>query len=139
MSRRRASPDSPGGGATTAAAGTPYPVDLTRDRRGRTTWIVFLSGPIIWFAHFMVVYLVAEAGCTGDGHGLELFDPPVPRGVTLAATVAAVLACLGVAAWAHRRWRGIGEDLAFPGMLLSLLSALTVLAVGLSAVFLVGC
>lgn len=138
MSRRDRAAEAPGSGASTSAAGTPYPVDLSRDRRARTTWVVFLAGPVIWFGHFMVVYLVAEAGCTGGGHGLELFDPPVPRVLTLVATAAAVLACLGSAAWAHRRWRGDGE-LAFPGMLLSLLSAVTVLGVGLSAAFLVGC
>lgn len=151
----------PGSGATTAAAGTPFPVDLARDRRARTTWAVLLAGPVIWFAHFMVVYLVAEAGCTGDGDGLELFDPPVPQAVTILTTVVAVLACLGCAAWARRRWRANREDipggsevageegggdgggrrpeLAFSGMLLSLLSAVTVLSVGLPALFLRPC
>jgi hypothetical protein len=92
-------------GAATAVDGTAVPVDLGADRRGRRLWILLLAGPVIWFTHFMVVYLVAEAGCTGSGHGLELFDPPVPRTVTLAATAVAFLVC---AAAAHRSlgaWR----------------------------------
>ena len=34
--------------------------------------VVFLGGPVIWFSHFMVVYLVAEAGCTGGGGHVTL-------------------------------------------------------------------
>ncbi|MDQ4145306.1 MAG: hypothetical protein M3198_16505 [Actinomycetota bacterium] len=37
---------------------------------------------------------MAEAGCTGDGPGLQLFDPPVPTIVTLAAAAVAAVACL---------------------------------------------
>ncbi|HZA00218.1 MAG TPA: hypothetical protein VE575_15770, partial [Acidimicrobiales bacterium] len=74
-------------GATTGVGGTPFAVDLAEDRRDRIVWVVFLAGPVTWLAHFVLVYLVAEAGCTGGGPGLEAFDPPVPRAVTLAATV----------------------------------------------------
>ena len=66
---------------------------------------MFLAGPVIWSVHFMLVYLVAEAGCTGDGPGLRVFDPPVPTVVTLAATAVAAAAALGCARWAYRRWR----------------------------------
>jgi uncharacterized protein (DUF2267 family) len=45
---------------------------------------MFVAGPVIWSVHFMLVYLVVEAGCSGDGPGLRLFDPPVPTVVTLA-------------------------------------------------------
>jgi heme/copper-type cytochrome/quinol oxidase subunit 3 len=79
------------------------PVDLAADRRARIIWIIFLAGPVIWFAHFMLVYLVAEAGCTGGGPGLVLFDPPVPVIVTVVATAAAVAACVA-AAWRGYRW-----------------------------------
>lgn len=148
-----------GGGATTAADGTPYGVDISRDRRARVIWGVFLAGPLIWFSHFMVVYLIVEAGCTGDGPGLRLFDPPVPEVATLLATAAAAGACLGFAAWAHRRWReatptpaegdallsggthdgDVEGRLAFAGLLLSLLFFVAVLFVGLPAFFLPAC
>lgn len=139
---------SSGDGSTTAATGTPFAVDVSRDRRARITIVVFLAGPIIWSVHFMLVYLVAEAGCTGDGPGLVLFDPPVPTVVTLAATAVAAVASLIFAAWAYRRWRATprepaadeagdlsggledrnrGGTLAFAGFLLSLLSFVTVL------------
>jgi hypothetical protein len=151
-------PPPPGTGAATAATGTPYPVDLARDRRARLDWLVFLAGPVIWFGHFMVVYLVAEAGCTGGGPGFEVFDPPVPEAFTLVATGAAVVACGAFAVWSWRWWRtetgtsgavadlqGDGGDgggrgsLAFAGLLLSALSALAVVFVGLPAAFLAPC
>lgn len=150
----------PGEGSMTAVDGTPVAVDVSRDRRARIIWAALLAGPIIWFAHFMVVYIVAEAGCTGGGPGLTVFDPPVPTVVTIAATAVAAIACLWAAAWAFRRWRArddrsgtamtddLGADLeqgdrngllAFVGFLLSSLSFLAVLLVGLPALVLPAC
>lgn len=144
----------PESGALTAPEGTPVAVDITRDLRARDTWVVLLAGPVIWFAHFMVVYMVAEAGCTGSGPGLHLLDPPVPATVTVVATIIAVVACLGFAGWSFRRSRtgipdgeaddevaarGRHRELAFVGMLLSLLSALAVLFVGAPALVFTGC
>lgn len=144
-------------GTRTGAGGTAYPVDISRDRLARITWVVFLGGPLTWLTHFMVVYLVVEAGCSGAGPGLSLFGPPVPAAVTLAATAVATLACLGFAAWAFRWWRASregpaadeaaelsggyqernrGGSLAFAGLLLSLLSVVAVLFVGLPALVL---
>jgi hypothetical protein len=121
---------------------------------------VFLAGPVIWTLHFMLVYTVAEAGCTGEGPGLRLFDPPVPTVFTLAATAAAAVACLWCARLGYRNWRGSrgetaadgagerpadlqaadpGGSLAFAGFLLSLLSFVTVLMVGLPALYLPAC
>jgi hypothetical protein len=131
--------------------GTPFAVGLSLDRRARTTIAMFLAGPVIWSAHFLLVYLVAEAGCTGGGPGLQRFDPPVPTVVTLVATAVAALACLAAAAWNYRRWRasqheagdlgqpGRGGSLAFAGFLLSLLGMVTVLFVGLPALALPAC
>lgn len=153
-------PDGPAGaaGATTSGSGTPVPVDVSRDRRARIRWVVLLAGPVIGISHFMVVYLVAEAGCTGSGPGLRLFDPPVPDIVTLASTAVAALACVVSATWAHRRWRssgagegpGAGGDegerpadgigtpdadapIAFAGFLLSSVFLVMVLFVGVPA------
>ncbi len=145
---------SEGAGARTGAEGTPVAVDVSRDRLARLTWVAFLGGPVTWFAHFMLVYLVVEAGCTGEGKGLQAFDPPVPAAVTLAATAVAALVCLAVAAWSYRRWRAATEGMAaddatdlsgpladrdrggtlsFAGFLLALFSFVSVLFVGLPA------
>jgi hypothetical protein len=153
MSVRDVPPDeSPGGdGSRTAGEGTPFAVDVSRDRRSRWALFMLVSGPVIWSVHFMLVYLVAEAGCSGGGPGLSLFDPPVPKAVTLAATAAAVAAALGCAGWWYRRLRpsehepaaegaaDVGGTLAFSGFLLSLLSVVTILFVGLPALVLPPC
>jgi hypothetical protein len=161
MSVRDVPPDeAPGGdGSRTAGEGTPFAVDVSRDRRARFALAMFVAGPVIWSVHFMLVYLVTEAGCSGDGPGLTLFDPPVPKVVTLAATAAAAVAALACAGWSWRRWRtnaeaaadeaadlagGLqdrdrGGTLAFAGFLLSLLSVVTILSVGLPALVLSSC
>lgn len=140
-------------GAATAGTGTPVSVDVSGDPRARGTLALFVAGPLIWMAHFAVVYLVVEAGCTGDGPGLRLFDPPVPTIVTLAATAVAALGCLACAAGAYRRWRvdqqapgegGLepadrGGALAFAGFVLSLFGVVEVLFVGLPALVLPAC
>lgn len=134
----------------TAARGTAAPVDVAVDPRARTAVAVFLAGPVIAVVHFVVVYLVAEAGCTGDGPGLDAFDPPVPVVVTVVATVVAALASCGAALWAYRRWRPRHREaapaelvdrrpLAFIGFLLSLLATVTVLLVGAPALVLGPC
>ncbi len=130
---------------------------MSRDRRARRTLALFVAGPVIWAAHFMLVYLVVEAGCTGDGPGLRLFNPPVPAVVTLAATAVAALATLACAWGSARRWRASpdepeagdlpeglpGDDhrrsLAFIGLLLSSLSFVSILFVGLPALVFSSC
>lgn len=150
----------PSEGSLTAVGGTPVAVDVSRDRRSRSIWVALLAGPIIWFAHFMVVYMATEAGCTGDGPGLTVFDPPVPTVLTIAATVVAAIACLSSAVWALRRWRArddrsgaaMTDDLSadleygdrngllsFVGFLLSSLSIVAILMVGLPALVLPAC
>jgi hypothetical protein len=144
MSVRDVPPDepSPQDGSRTAGEGTPFAVDVSADRRARWALAMFVAGPLIWSAHFLLVYLIVEAGCSGDGPGLRLFDPPVPKVATLAATAAAAAAALACAGWSYRRWRASeheGGALAFAGFLLSLLSFVTILAVGLPALFLPSC
>lgn len=99
------------GGELAPAHGTPVPVDVSRDRRVRLNWVVFLAGPVIWITHFMLVYLVSEAGCTGEGEGLRLFNPPVPVITTLVATVIAVALSAAATVWAYRWWRASRRDL----------------------------
>ncbi|MDQ3538333.1 MAG: hypothetical protein M3415_06020 [Actinomycetota bacterium] len=157
MNRRDAAADGPRrrDGSRTAGDGTPFAVDVSSDLPARTTIALFLAGPVIWSVHFMLVYLVVEAGCTGDGPGLRLFDPPVPTVVTLVATAAAALACLACAGRGYRRWRSgrqeaadeagdLGQhdpsgSLAFAGFLMSSLGFVTVLFVGLPALVLPAC
>lgn len=148
------------GGGTTQSSGTPMAVRLSSSASTRWALALLVAGPTIWFGHFMLVYLVAEAGCTGGGQGLSRLDPPVPGVVTLVATAVAGLACLGVAWWEHREWRGgdrLGaretpggppggteadpdeRPLAFVGMLLGLVSFVSVLFVGLPALWITGC
>ena len=143
-------------GGTTATSGTPFAVDMARDRQARRMWGLLLGGPLLWMSHFMFVYLVAEAGCSGDGPGLDVFDPPVPRTVTLVATAVAAAACVPLAIRALHRWRqatgspagdgpeGIGSGaghgtVAFAGFLLSVFSILAIVFVGLPAAFLPAC
>ena len=133
----------PSDGALTGAEGTPVAVDVSRDRPARVIWVAFLGGPMVWITHFMLVYLVAETGCSGDGRGFELFDPPVPAVTTLTATGLAVLACVGFAIWSYRRWQAGGDGpgaadgtMAFIGFLLALFSAVAVVFVGLPALVL---
>jgi hypothetical protein len=159
MSVRDVPPDEvpSGDGSRTSGEGTPFAVDVSRDRRARWALAMFVAGPVIWSVHFMLVYLVTEAGCTGDGPGLVLFDPPVPKAVTLAATAAAAVAALACDGWSWRtdaaeaaadeaadiagglQHRDRGGTLAFAGFLLSLLSVVTILFVGLPALVLPSC
>ena len=129
-------------------------MDVSRDRLARVTWVAFLGGPATWLAYFMLVYLIVEAGCSGAGPGLRLFNPPVPSTATLVSTAVAAAATLGFARWSFRRWvaardgpaadeaaelsgpfadRDRGGTLAFAGFLLSLFSFVGVLFVGLPA------
>jgi hypothetical protein len=146
---RRDAPEEPETVAGTK--GTAAEIDVTFDPRARTTVAGFLVGPVIGVVHFLVVYLVVEAGCSGDGPGLDLLDPPVPTVVTVVATVLAALACAAAAGWTWWRWRtglrteGSSEQLvdhaplAFVGFLLSVLALITVLLVGLPALVLEAC
>lgn len=133
----------PTAGGTTSGKGTPVPVDVSGDPRGRRTIVMLVAGPLIWTTHFLLVYLVAEAGCTGGGPGLRLLNPPVPSIVTLSATVAAACASLAAAGWAYRRWRAAPDEPDAPvvlaGALMALLGVVTVAFVGLPALVLPAC
>jgi hypothetical protein len=144
----------PRSGGTTAGKGTPAPVSLSTSGRARSTIALFLSGPVIWSIHFLVVYLAVEAGCTGSGAGLSTFAPPVPSVVTIVATIVAAIACLLAAVMSYRRWRSDRQRpeartdlapaealaaLAFMGFLLAALGFVTVLFVGVPVLFLPAC
>lgn len=130
-------------GGTTAGKGTPYPVETGIPRSAALTYALFLAGPLIWSVHFFVVYLVSEMGCTGDGPGLSVFDPPVPGLVTVTTSAVAAVACLAAAAWSYRRGRrGRREErttLLYAGAMLSALAFVTILFVGAPAVVFPAC
>lgn len=155
-------PPSPGGGDMTGVSGTPVPVKVAGDRRDRRLLGVLLAGPVVWFTHFMLVYLVAEMGCAGDGPGFELFDPPVPVVTTIVATILAVALCAVTGLWAWRWWRSSrreddapdrvrdavsreldgdqrGGSMAFVGFTLSVFSLVAVLFTAAPALVLWSC
>ena len=134
--------DRPGdAGGWTGMTGTRYPVDASADRRARGVWVTLIGGPVIWFTHFMIVYLIAEAACTGDGPGMDLFTTPVVEIVIGAATVVAALGCLllirrgrsgGVGSRKANSSRGEGDEslsTIHSGLLLSGLSLIAILFV----------
>lgn len=104
-------------------------------------WATFLGAPVVWFAHFMVVYLALEAGCAADGSGFRFAGVPALSGFTVAATAAAAAGTLFFAHRGYRLWRsdGEGDGLAFAGFLLGLLFFVAVLFVGLPALWLDAC
>jgi hypothetical protein len=150
-------PDRPSarrGGGATQRTGNESPVHPATSNRARSTIALLLAGPVIWSGHFMVVYLAVEAGCTGDGPGLDAFDPPAPTVVTVVATLVGAAASLLAALLSRRRWHtdraaGRGETalrpsqglatLAAMGYLLGLLGVVTILFVGAAVLFLPAC
>lgn len=126
-------------GRTTGTRGTPAPVRLTPG--SLRVFGLFLAGPLIWTGHFLLVYLVAEAGCTGNGPGLRALDPPVPALTTYIGTAVAAIACLiaAGAAWWTARGAEHQRMLLLAGAVLSLLGAVTVIMVGMPAWFLTDC
>jgi hypothetical protein len=150
---RREEP-APGHGGTTAGQGTPLAVDMSTDPRARSLIVLVLAGPVIWSVHFMLVYLIVEAGCFSEGTGTAFFAPWVGTVVTLVATAVAAVASLAVVVWGWRRWQadrreepagpGLeppdrGGSLAFLGFLLAGLGFVAVLFVGVPALFLSPC
>lgn len=105
---------------------------MTRVLRPSTLpwWLLFLAAPIIWYGHFWIVYLVAEAACrvgTGSRTWLSV--------LVVVVTVAAVALILWVSIGSVGR---DGEDhraeLAWVGAMLGFIFAIATLAVGLPAV-----
>lgn len=114
------------------------------------TWRHLLGGPVIWVVHFLVVYLVGEQVCRNvatDEAGRSA-DSELVTFVVIATAVGVAL-CLVTAAVS---WRALPRDaggerepigtdtrLTAAGVALSLGSALTVLAVGLPAIWVGPC
>lgn len=125
----------------------------TRNGQGdRVVWALFMAGPLIWGAHFMSVYLVAEAVCAVGAGNARVLGLQAVSMATLAATVVAGAATLVAARWSYRYWqarRDPGSDwldgddqnpgLALAGVLLALVFLAAILFVGVPAAFLAPC
>lgn len=98
-------------------------------------WLLLLGGPTIWFGHFMVVYLAAEAVCTPKLIGDEQpWTDATLDGFVVVATVVAVVLCLIVSGLSYRRLRREPRQwLWWVSVVLALGSALSVMAVGVPA------
>lgn len=120
--------------------------------RELSVWVLLLAGPVLWFAHFMAVYLLVEGACALDTMGGDLLGFPALATLTLAATGAAVAITAATTTMAYRRWRrdpSPGHDwlsvtdgnagLAFAGFVLGLVFAAAILFVGVPAAFLDPC
>lgn len=67
-----------------------------------------LAGPVIWFAHFVMVYALAEFGCRANFTNVFFFTPD---GIRTAVVVITVIALIGVGAGgllAYRGWQSEG-------------------------------
>lgn len=112
-------------------------------RARRPGWaILFLAGPVIWYLHFWLVYLVAEAGCAADD--FRLLGLPGVSVVTVVATVVAVVAIGALTVLAYRRLSGGADDephrpLVLAGCLMGVLFLVATLFVGTPAVMMTPC
>lgn len=113
------------------------------DRSTILLWVLLLSGPVLWFSHFMTVYLVAEAVCAAAENGESWFPGEGVLSVTIVViTVLFAIACAagGWAAWRHAG--GDESDLAvfsWAGVLLSAGSLVAILSAGLPVLVLDPC
>lgn len=115
------------------------PVVVTPSTVG--TWSVALAGPVVWIAHFVFVYLVAEAACAAERTDRMRFVGEGALAWTIVvATAAAAAVCVAAAAIAWRR-RFVPErrELMLVGGLVAIGSAASVLAVGLPVLALGPC
>lgn len=105
-----------------------------------------LAAPVLWIAHFMVVYLFAEGACAAGGR--RWFGADAVHVLTLGATVVGA-GLAGAVTWrAWRVWRRRREpsDLAeqraatmHAAFLLGLLFTAAIVAQGVPALFLRAC
>jgi len=113
--------------------------------------VLLVAGPTIWCAHFMVVYLFAEAVCAGGGP-TQVLGVGMVSMLTLAATGVALAATLLLTRVAHRRRRqrsgpasnwlagdNLDPGLALTGALLGFLFVIAILFVAMPAAVLDPC
>lgn len=100
-------------------------------------WLLMLAGPILWIAHFAVVYLAAEAVCNAaETESMTFLTEGWLVVTVIAVTVIAAVSAALAAVYSWRRSRhDTGDDaaLALAGMMLAMGSVVAILAVGLPA------
>lgn len=69
-------------------------------------WTLYavLVGPLVWFAHFVVVWAVAEMGCIANYTNMPVLTPSAIRTVVVLATVVA-LSAIALGLFVGWRWR----------------------------------
>jgi hypothetical protein len=125
------------------------PIDTVREPhepalRAESTigmWLVVLSGPALWISHFFVVYLAAEASCAAERTPRMSFigSDGVTAFVVAATVVALLLAVAGGFIARARASRPDTSDMYRVGVLLSWLSSLAILLVGVPVMALPVC
>ena len=120
------------------------------DDSHRRVWLLFLSGPVLWFGHFMAVYVLVESGCAAGGTDIDVLGLDLMAFVTIAATVVALAVALTVALAALRRWGGSDDagilaggekesGMALAAVLLGFFFAIAILFTGFPALYLDPC
>jgi heme/copper-type cytochrome/quinol oxidase subunit 2 len=134
-------------------------VPARSENGSRMIWIQLLAGPVIWSVHFILVYMLTEAICRVAGQGFRLAGIHGLTLIVIVLTVLALVATVLFAVRSYRSWRGLSrnhrlkdelqessnwfvgpeEFMYFSGFLLSVLFAVTILMVGIPALFLQPC
>jgi hypothetical protein len=124
----------------------------------RILWVQLLAGPILWSVHFLVGYLLVEAGCQA-GWNFRIFGIHGLSFILILLTILAIIATGLLAVRSYRGWRNNHTDrslrdqfrergtwfegpvdfMYFSGFSLSVLFAGVILMVGLPALFLHPC
>ncbi|MPZ52309.1 MAG: hypothetical protein GEU79_06175 [Acidimicrobiia bacterium] len=107
------------------------------------TWAtIFLAGPVIWYLHFWLVYLLAEAGCSAGG--FQVLGLPAVSVFTVVATIVAVAAIAVFTVIGRRRISkaqddGTQQPMLLAGYLLGVCFIIATLFVGVPASFISPC
>lgn len=120
---------------------------MTRVLSPMTLAYSILSGPVVWFVHFVVVYSLADFGCRANFTNLAFITPDTIRLLIIVVTVVAVVLVGAGGIFAYRGWtRGkltsIGEHehfLVVAAMLLSALFLFSILITTMPTFFLNVC
>ena len=133
-------------------------IPARQEANSRKVWIQLLAGPVLWSVHFLLNYLLVETFCQAGWN----FNILGLNGLSFVIIVLTILAILGTGFFARMSYRGwkarntdrhlkdqfregshwFEEPVDFmysSGFLLSTLFAVTILMVGLPAIFLQPC
>jgi hypothetical protein len=131
-----------------------------RAENTRSLWWILVSGPTIWFVHFMVVYLLAETACKTNWLAFRILGinglAAIVVGLTVLAVVGTVIFGLqGLRIWRKGRDMGVQEGelggkgyvdpearstfIGLAGMLLNLISGVIILLTAVPSLILRPC